>query len=174
MNYFITEAGKAQLETKLIAQSEKIRAIQAEKNIAYTASGDGWHDNPGYNQLLQLEERAITELKSLEKQLSTSLLWNRPRNTEQVLIGSIVRFSMQTARDRVAREAVYEIGGHGESDLRRACISYTSPIGAALYELQPGAEMEVLIPAGKTHLHILQLYPDWESVQLEPACRVAG
>ena len=169
MKYFITEAGKLQLEAKIVDQNLKIRNIQAEKNIAYTASGDGWHDNPGYNQLLQLEERAITELKNLERQFTTSLIWNRPRSTEQVQIGSIVRFSMQSARDQVAREVVYEIGGHGESDLGRGCISYTSPIGAALYDLRPGAEAEVVIPAGKTSIRILDLYPDWTSARGVPA-----
>lgn len=167
MKYYITEAGKQALESKITAQGLKIRNIQAEKNIAYSASGDGWHDNPGYNQLIQLEERAITELKNLEKMLATSTLWLRAdRNTEQIQIGSIVRFAMQGARDRVAREVIYEIGGHGESDLGRNLISYTSPIGAALYELLPGAEVEVQIPAGKTRLRILQLYESWESTRL--------
>ena len=169
MKYYITEAGKCLLESKITSQNVKIRNIQAEKNIAYTASGDGWHDNPGYNQLLQLEERAITELKNLEKQLTTAIIWNRPRSIQRVQIGSIVRFSMQSARDRVAREVVYEIGGHGESDLERSCISYTSPIGAALYELMVGTEAEVLIPAGKTSIRILDLYPDWEAARAQPA-----
>jgi transcription elongation factor GreA len=165
MKYYITEAGKQQLEIKIAEQNLKIRDIQAEKNIAYTASGDGWHDNPGYNQLLQLEERAITELKNLEKQLASASLWNQPPSTARVQIGTIVRFSMQAARDQKAREVLYEIGGHGESDLQRGCISYTSPIGAALYELRPGAEAEVLIPAGKTRIRILELYPDWVSAR---------
>ncbi|UOQ76528.1 GreA/GreB family elongation factor [Hymenobacter sp. 5516J-16] len=166
MKYYITEAGRQLLETRINEQNLKIRSIQAEKSIAYTASGDGWHDNPGYNQLIQLEERAITELKNLEQQLASGVLWLRPdRNTAQVQIGSIVRFSMQAARDRVPREVVYEIGGHGESDLGRQLISYTSPIGAALYELLPGAEVEVQIPAGRTKLRILGLYGSWDDVR---------
>ena len=169
MKYYITEAGKLLLETKIADQNLKIRNIQAEKNIAYTASGDGWHDNPGYNQLLQLEERAITELKNLEKQLTTSIIWNQPPSIKRVQIGSIVRFSMQSARDLVAREVTYEIGGHGESDLQRGCISYTSPIGAALYELRSGAEADVVIPAGKTRIRILELFLDWERARAVPA-----
>lgn len=164
MRYYITEAGKQLLVEKIAAQNGKIRAIQAEKNIAYTASGDGWHDNPGYNQLLQLEERAITELKNLEKQLNTSLIWNRPdRNKELVQIGSIVRFSMRSVRDKAAREVIYEIVGHGESDLPANKISYTSPIGQALYELSVGAETDVVIPAGQTQIRILDLYQNWEN-----------
>ena len=168
MKYYITEAGRQLLESKIVDQNLKIRNIQAEKNIAYTASGDGWHDNPGYNQLLQLEERAITELKNLEKQLDTSLIWNRPCNIKQVQIGSIVRFSMQSARDLKPREVTFEIGGHGESDLARHLISYTSPIGAALYELQSGSEVEVVIPAGKTRLRIIELYNTWEVARSMP------
>ncbi|RFP64359.1 hypothetical protein D0N36_14310 [Hymenobacter lapidiphilus] len=172
MKHYITEAGRQLLETRISAQNRKIRTIQAEKSIAYTASGDGWHDNPGYNQLIQLEERAITELKNLEQQLAQGVLWLRPdRNTEQVQINSIVRFSMQATRDRSAREVTYEIGGHGESDLARQLISYTSPIGAALYELLPGSEVEVQIPAGQTRLRILQLYPDWDTVRASPVLR---
>jgi transcription elongation GreA/GreB family factor len=166
MKYYITEAGKQVLESKITAQSLKIRSIQVEKNIAYSASGDGWHDNPGYNQLLQLEERAITELKNLEKLLTASVLWIQPPSTKRVQICSIVRFSMLGAKDRVPREVIYEIGGHGESDLDRNLISYTSPIGAALYELLSGAEVEVQIPAGRTRVHILQLYESWESTRL--------
>ena len=166
MKHYITEAGRQLLETRISEQNQKIRSIQEEKSIAYTASGDGWHDNPGYNQLIQLEERAITELKSLEQQLANGVLWLRTgRNTEHVQIGSIVRFGMQTTRDRLPREVVYEIGGHGESDLGRQLISYTSPIGAALYEQPPGAEMEVQIPAGRTRLRVLGLYATWEEAR---------
>ena len=49
---FITQRGKKILEEKILKQKSLIKEIQSEKEIAYSSSGDGWHDNPGFNNLL--------------------------------------------------------------------------------------------------------------------------
>ena len=51
----ITENGLECLNQKITEMEKLVKDIQAEKTIAYTASGDGWHDNPGFNQLEQKE-----------------------------------------------------------------------------------------------------------------------
>lgn len=163
--YYITPQGKKRLEEKRIAQNLKIRDIQEEKAIAYTASGDGWHDNPGYNQLIQLEERAIKELKDLEKQINDSLLWLQNNDLKSVQINSIVKISMQSPKDAKPREVFFEIVGHNESVLAEKKMSYTSPIGNAIYECEINQEKEVIIPAGKTKIKILGIFGNWNNVK---------
>lgn len=162
---YITENGKKILEKKIAEQAIKVREIQEEKSIAYTASGDGWHDNPGYNQLIQLEERAITELKLLEKKLNESVVWKlTERNVEKVQIGSIVHYKMKNIKNGKVQEHVFEIVGYGESDLKNKQISYDSPIGSAILEMPRGFKGQVNLPAGTFEIEIINLYKDWSFV----------
>jgi transcription elongation GreA/GreB family factor len=162
---YITEKGKQILERKIAEQAIRVKEIQEEKSIAYTASGDGWHDNPGYNQLIQLEERAINELRAMEKRLSDSILWSsKERNTEKVQIGSIVCYKLTNIKTGKVLENTFEIVGSGESDLKNKQISYDSPIGNAIWEMSEGCEVEVILPAGLSKIEIVRLYKDWTEV----------
>jgi transcription elongation factor GreA len=162
---YMTENGRKILEQKIEKQAIKVKDIQAEKSIAYTASGDGWHDNPGYNQLIQLEERAITELKGMEKRLYDSILWVvKDRNTQKVQIGSIVLYKLTNKKTGKGVENTFEIVGSEESDLKNKQISYDSPIGSAILEMPIGYKAEVILPAGLSTIEIMHLYKDWEEV----------
>ncbi len=162
---YMTENGRQILEQKIAEQAIRVKEIQEEKSIAYTASGDGWHDNPGYNQLIQLEERAITELKAMEKRLSDSILWlSKERNTEKVQIGSIVCYKLTNIKAGKTIENTFEIVGSGESDLKNKQISYDSPIGNAIWEMPEGYKAEVNLPAGLCKIEIIRLYKEWLEV----------
>jgi transcription elongation factor GreA len=165
MKYYITPQGKKMLEKKITQQILKIRDIQEEKSIAYTASGDGWHDNPGYNQLIQLEERAINELKEMEKQAKDSLVWLQKNDCKSVQINTIVKIAMQSPKDTKPREMLLEIVGHNESELTNKKMAYTTPIGNAIYEKNINEETEVIIPAGKTKIKILGIFENWNQVK---------
>ena len=163
---YMSENAMQILKQKIVAQNNKIKEIQKEKSIAYTASGDGWHDNPGYNQLIQLEERAITELKTMEKRLSDSIIWpSKERNTEKVQIGSIVRYKLTNIKLNKIQEHTFEIVGSGESNFRDKLISYDSPIGNAIWEMPIGYKTEINLPIGLCKIEIIELYKDWIEVQ---------
>jgi transcription elongation GreA/GreB family factor len=166
---YITEQGKLELEKKIQLQKQNIDSIRKEKAIAYEVSGDGWHDNPGFNQLMQLEERAVNELKQMERRLSeVFVLQIKERDTEKVSIGSIVKFRM--SRPNVEKEMTYEIVGSGESDLNNNKVSYDSPMGFALLGMKKGEIKSVHIPAGKSIIEIMDLFCAWSDIAQYRQC----
>lgn len=162
---YLTENGKSILVEKIAKQTEKVREIQEEKNHAYTASGDGWHDNPGYNQLIQMEERAITELKALEGLLSNAIIWSKEPTTDKVQILSIVKYAQKSLQNNSKNNFTFELVGHGESNLKNKQISYDSLIGQALIDKQIGEKIEVKLPTGLFEIEILSIYKSWEEVK---------
>ncbi len=157
---YITEAGKAMYQEKILAMKAKVADIQEEKSIAYTASGDGWHDNPGFNQLEQMEHRAIKELTELlAKVESATVVVVEKRPTETVQIGALTRVKQVGPKPGHVQECVYEIVGHGESEVAQKKIAYDTPIGKALLGKKVGDRVSVRIPAGQIEIEILELLP---------------
>jgi transcription elongation GreA/GreB family factor len=155
---YITEAGKAMYQEKIMALKAKVADIQEEKSIAYTASGDGWHDNPGFNQLEQMEHRVINELTALlAKVESATVVVLEKRPTDTVQIGSLVRVVQHGPKPGQSQECVYEIVGHGESQVALKKIAYDTPIGKALLGKKAGDRVAVRIPAGQIELEIFEL-----------------
>ncbi|GMU86217.1 MAG: hypothetical protein AMXMBFR48_14590 [Ignavibacteriales bacterium] len=168
---YITETGKAALEERIRRKRIAIEEIQKEKAVAYEISGDGWHDNPGFNQLTQKEEQAVNELRTLERSLSLARIVElKDRNLRQVAIGSIVQFRTILLGKDETKELTMEIVGSGETDVLQKRISYDSPLGAALIGLKPGETKLVHIPKGKTRIEVIALLADHDS---SPALRIA-
>ncbi len=160
----ITQRGKKILEEKIIKQKEKIKEIQLEKEIAYSNSGDGWHDNPGFNNLMLAEEMAIKELKKMETELSISLVFNNNLQNKQVSIGTIVKFKINYYKNNTEKELIFEIVGNGESDINNKLLSYNSPLGLVLLNCKTGDEKIANIPVGKIKIIILNIYKNWEEI----------
>lgn len=162
---YITEAGKELIEQRIQKLGAEISDIQEEKAIAYTASGDTWHDNPGFNALEQAEHRKINELFQLKEILQTATFVNiSNRNTEHVHIGSIVEcIRINEVRSDVIETAEFwEIGGIGESEPKKKKLSYETPIGAILMEHEPGEVTEAIQIGGqKFTFEIVALYKSW-------------
>lgn len=161
---FITQRGKKILEEKILKQKSLIKEIQSEKEIAYSSSGDGWHDNPGFNNLLLAEELAIKELKKLEIELSNSMVFEKDITNQQVSIGSIVKFKIYYFKNNTENEMLFEIVGNGESDIKNNLLSYNSPLGLVLLNCKIGDEKIANIPAGKIKVKILNIYCNWDDV----------
>ncbi len=161
----ITLKGKQKLEEKIYFQKQKIKEIQAEKEVAYSSSGDGWHDNPGFNNLMLAEELAIKELKKMEEELSSSIILEKNITKDYVTIGSIVKFNIYYFKNNVNKQLIFEIVGNGESDINNKQISYNSPLGAVLLNSVKGESKHAFIPAGKIKVDILEIYTDWDEVE---------
>lgn len=162
---YITENGRTVLENRIRVKRTMIEQIQKEKAVAYEVSGDGWHDNPGFNQLTQKEEQAVNELRAMERWLAEARVVEvRERNQDRVAIGSIVKFRMELQGKNDIQELTMEIVGSGETDVHQKRISYDSPLGAALIGLRSGEKKLVQIPKGKTLIEVISLLSDWEDV----------
>lgn len=158
----ITENGLQNLNQKITEMEILVKDIQAEKAIAYTASGDGWHDNPGFNQLEQKEFRAINDLQKLKNQRDSAIILRiERRNIDAIQIGSIVKIEQFYFKDNITRTMTWEIVGHQESDFKLNRIAYDTPVGSALIGKKIGDTVELNLPIGKARFKIISLFEDW-------------
>ncbi len=156
---YITEEGRINLEKKIKDQLKIIDNLRKEKEIAYESSGDGWHDNPGFNNLMRDEERAVSELFELQSRLAGARVITPEYDSvpDTVCIGTIVTYEMKNLVTGKVRTQKMMIAGSGETDTARSRISYDSPVGAALTGMKAGEEKEIAIPAGRCLIRVIRI-----------------
>jgi len=147
---YIRASGRIEMLKKLTEYEALIKDVREEKDIAYWGSGDGWHDNPGFNQLEQKEFRLTSEFTVLKVALSEYKVWDESKNTgDKVQIGSKVTFETINKDSREKTNMSFKIGGYQETSLEDKIISYNSPIGSALNGKKIGELGSYKIPMGE-------------------------
>jgi transcription elongation GreA/GreB family factor len=150
----VTKTGLEQLKEKLNLKIEHLKAIREEKAIAYSASGDGWHDNPGWIQLGQQEEMLAQEVAMLHHKINSATIIDTSKmDPERVQVGSKVEFLILKDNNQSVEQVVY-IVGIGESDVRNKRISYDSVMGQALCNMKLHEEKLVILPIGTVTVKI--------------------
>ena len=151
-----------QLFEERLAQQRKVHAqICQDREIAHELSGDGWHDNPDFNRLQQLEANSTWKLKELEHVLTFAQRYSAEegaRPTERVQVGSVVKVLMYDAETDEARERIFEVVGYQESDPKQACISYNAPLAKCLLGLRPGEITSAQIGHEELELEVVSLF----------------
>ena len=158
MKTIITKNGLNLLQIRLNEKMEQLKQIRQEKAHAYSASGDGWHDNPGWIQLGQQEEMLNNEVNLLRQKIANAkIIDHTSGNADRVQIGSKVEYVItRRSLSQSLHQTVYIVGG-GESDVKNKRITYDSPIGQALFNMQPGDEKEVELPGGTVTIKIKEI-----------------
>ncbi len=179
MAVYLSKQGKELLGKRIEKALAELDAIRAEKEIAYTASGDTWHDNPGFNALEQAEHRKAVEVRDLQTVFTTGEIKpTEPRPIEAVGIGSIVRFLQIVEETGEEETGVYEIVGFGESDPASRKIAYDSPIGAVLFGQKIGECLEdgVFVPAKKSlcYFEVTGLFSSWDEANAAERAQQGG
>ena len=171
MPYYYTQSG-IELEQQLLSKAtQELANIRKEKAVAYQLSGDGWHDNPGFNQLQLSEEGKAREVTEIQSRLADSRIVDvSQRNTDKVAIGSIVRCERFFHRSQDSREDVWEIVGYGEAEPEKGRLSYLSPNARAILGLLLGDSRESHTPQGRVSFTVLELYDDWPNSSIPPCC----
>lgn len=168
MAVYLSPNGR-ELLTKQLAKCEReLEEIREEKNIAYTLSGDTWHDNPGFNQLEQAEARKCQDIAAINEMLSSALICTYDnRCVTSVKIGSIVRCSVEWTDDPAGKvdEKIFEIVGFGEGDPAQNRITYDSPMGKALLHHEPGEQVSSVIAGKPVEIEVVALFPSWEDAR---------
>jgi transcription elongation GreA/GreB family factor len=168
MAIYLSAKGREILEARLKKCERELVDIREEKNIAYTLSGDTWHDNPGFNQLEQAESRKCKEISEILEKISTALPCNYDnRSTNIVQIGSIVQCFIERSHtsNQRSEENIFEIVGFGESNPNEKKITYDSPLGRALLHHEPGEVISTTIAGKPVEIEIIKLFPSWNSVK---------
>ena len=147
MKTILTKQGLEMLKIRLTRKIEELKTLREEKAHAYSASGDGWHDNPGWTQLGQQEEILAAEVFNLQEKISSSVIVETNKmDLDRVNIGCTVEYRMSKSNS-VSIQSM-NIVGNGESDVRNKRISIDSPVGKALFNMRIGEEKEIHLPAG--------------------------
>lgn len=153
MRTILTKHGLENLKEKLSEKIEELKVLREEKAHAYSASGDGWHDNPGWTQLGQQEELLAKQVLTLQQRITSSVIVDLGKmDMESVNIGCVVGY--QLIKNGSVSMHFMNIVGSGESDARNKKISYDSPIGKALFHMRIGEEKEVHLPVGTVKIKI--------------------
>ena len=150
----VTKTGLEQLKEKLNLKIEHLKAIREEKAIAYSASGDGWHDNPGWIQLGQQEEMLAHEVALLQQKINNATIIDTSKlDQSRVQVGSRVEFLIVKENKQQIEQVVFIVGA-GESDVKNKRISYDSIMGQALCNMKLNEEKQVSLPIGKVLVKI--------------------
>ena len=162
---YVSEERLKKLKSDLENTHADLSTLRKEKNLAYTASGDTWHDNPYFNKLTQDEEALARKITEIQQTISEAEVYNpSPRNVEQVRLGSIVRFSRRYKKSGEETTEAWEIVGFGETDVSRNHVAYNAPLGAALIGMKPGEIKQATTPKGAVEYEIIDLYQNWDAV----------
>ncbi len=155
MKNTVTAKGFKRLNDKLNIVINELKLIRMEKAHAYHASGDGWHDNPGWIQIGQIEDRLVNEINELQKYLNNLRIVDTDSlNKNIVTIGSTVTFEMTGKESKIHKMT---IGGEGETDIKNNVISINSPIGNALNGMKAGDSKKIIINSLQTSITIKKI-----------------
>jgi transcription elongation GreA/GreB family factor len=161
---YVSDERLKKLREDLEGAHASLSALRKEKNLAYTATGDTWHDNPYFNRLIQDEEALARKIAEIQQTISDAEVYNPSvRNIEQVRLGSIVRFVRRYKKSGEEMTEIWEIVGFGETDVSQKHVAYNAPLGAALIGMKPGDTRQATTPKGAVEYEILDLYPDWDA-----------
>ena len=143
---------------------DELRKLREEKNIAYNSTGDTWHDNPYFNKLEQDERALNTKISEAQAVLKDAeILDGSNRDMEKVDIGSIVK-CVCTYSDS-EEEVVFEIVGHGETDVNKGKIHYESLVAKNIIGLHLYDTVSFNTPGGETRYKVIKFYPDWNATK---------
>jgi len=152
---YITLKGKEALQVKLDEKMKRLKELQQEKAHAYSASGDGWHDNPGWTQLGQQEEMLSTEIGHLQKRITEAkIIEVFPNGIDQVQIGVWVTFIQTNKKSGKSNKNKFLIATDGEADVKKGILSNSSPLGEALLGMKINETKLITFPAGDFEISV--------------------
>lgn len=157
---YMTESGLAQAKNNLARKLAEYDEICKERATAHALSGDGWHDNPHFNRMQQLEvkkSRDIAALKGAIERARIITIDPKNRPTAQVGIGSVVQLRIIDLSTDRERNVTWEIVGYDETDVRLNKLAYNTPMAAAVMGLEVGEEVEATLPNGNILIEITDI-----------------
>lgn len=165
----MTQIGYENLLAKIAKKEKEYDQVRDHRQVAFELSGDGWHDNPEFNRMQQLEANLNHTLKTLNDRLDVMRfidIHDDMRNVQQVEVGSIVQLRRYDLADDSEYEEVWEIRGFDETDLSQKHLAYNAPLVEKIIHLQVGDIAE--------EVQIGSRYFDIEVVKLFKTRQLAG
>lgn len=161
---FVTPRGRDLLMRRIEEKRRHHQDICAEREAAYELSGDGWHDNPHFNHLQQLEAiatREVAELEALLRRAKMFLPRDGARPTERVGLGSVVTVLIVNEGDESSVERTFEVVGYQESHVEVGRLAYDVPLAARVMGLESGDSARMRLPGGRqVRVEVVDLHED--------------
>lgn len=169
-NVIMTQFGYQKLLKKISDKEKEYAQIRDHRQVAFELSGDGWHDNPEFNRMQQLEANLNHTLKTLTDRLELLRfieISDAMRNVTQVEIGSIVHLCRYDLADDAQQDEIWEIRGFDETDLNQKQLAYNAPLAHKIMHLNIGdiAE-EVAIGSRHFDIEVVQLFANRQQAGL--------
>lgn len=159
---YVTGHGYHQLQRQLETKQQEYVEVRSQRQDAFELSGDGWHDNPEFNRMQQMEVNLNHTIKLLTERINQARIIevsDDSRNLIQICVGSIVRFKRWETYGDHEKEETWEISGFDETDISSRRLAYNSPLGSALMGMRIGEHVDEQ-PIGKSlwDMEILQIF----------------
>ena len=170
-NVWMTQVGYQNLLAKIAEKEKEYDQVRDHRQIAFELSGDGWHDNPEFNRMQQLEANLNHTLKTLMERLESMKfieISDFTRNTQQVEIGSIVHLRRYDLADDSEQNEVWEIRGFDETDLTQKYLAYNAPLAEKVMHLHVG-DMAEEVQIGSRHfdIEVIKIFANRKQAGLE-------
>ena len=166
----VSPRGLQRLEERLEAQRSAHAALCKEREVAHELSGDGWHDNPHFNYLQQMEANSTWKIREFEQLIGSARVFQveeGARPIHKVVLGSVVHYFLTDLKSGEEEAHRVELVGHEESDPAQGKVAYNAPIGRALLGLEEGDGGELRLPRGAFYLEVTELFPSRAAAGLD-------
>ena len=162
----ITDRGRKKILCELENLKSELKNVREDKASAYIQTGDTWHDNPYFKMVEQKEGQLLKRINELLISLNCAdYVEIGQRNIDEVALGSIVKCQFTYGNESESEGVIFEIVGHGETDVENHQISYESPVAKNLLGHKLNDLVTFNTPVGKASYKILKFYGDWSEVE---------
>lgn len=167
MQVWMTQIGYQQLLDKIALKEKEYAQVRDHRQVAFELSGDGWHDNPEFNRMQQLEANLNHTLKNLADRLDSMKIieiTDSMRRLDTVEIGSIVSLRRYDLADDSEQEEIWEIRGFDETNIQLKHLAYNAPLAEKIMHLHIGdVAEEVHIGSRHFDIEVLALFKTREN-----------
>ena len=141
----LTTEGVARAEARLAALEDRLQELRVDKNESFELSGDGWHDNPGWRQIVSMEEAMLETKVRLLTMLNDAIIVDPSLTPETISIGSRVALRQEGAADsdRYLIVGLEEMAQDEGEDGDETPITYESPLAQVLLGRSAGDRIEL-------------------------------
>ena len=165
---WMTQVGYQNLLAKIAEKEKEYEQVRGHRQVAFELSGDGWHDNPEFNRMQQLEANINHQIKELTvriEQVRLIDIHDGMRPTTTVGIGSIIKIARWIGDE--PQHETWELRGYDETDVNEQVLGYNTPLAQWIMHAKAGDYIEDVSMGGQVFdIEVMTLYRSRQEAQL--------
>ena len=176
--FYVTSAGLEALQQLLADKQKEYAQVCEYRQQAFEMSGDGWHDNPEFNRMQQLEANLNHSVKALGHRLQHTRCYEieeGQRPMTEVALGAVVQIKRWPENAAKPLIEAWEIIGYDQTDLNHRQLGYNAPLAQAILGLHAGDFADEFTVNGRVwDIEVVSLFPSRQAAGLASGLRQAG